>query len=245
MKRNIRRNFRHISPRDFLIEQINADAYFTATGKVPENIDESLKSWLSGKWNQAKQIGKNVGNWAANAAGAVGNKAIDAYNKVGDAVHNASERYKEKKDKAMRKSKADMARELGNLAGGDYATTANNMADAIEQNAYQAQTRQTAPSQRFNTSREMGSLDKARRAGEAPVLAQQITTLLGQLEAQAPLLGKYGNLIKGATKQLKNVLAKIASGEYGVEDEAPQPVNDSYNPHITTRGQRMMLESIR
>lgn len=275
MKKNNKQNFRVVDPRDFLIEQINADAYFENTGKFPQDLDESFKSWLSGKWNQAKQAGKNVGNWAANAAGAVGNSAIDAYNRYQDNKFNKQEQRKASKDAAMRKQKADQAREFGQLAGGDWVDRANAMGDAIEANAYQAQTRKTAPSNKFKTNREIGSIEKAGRAGAAPVLAQQILDLMDQLDAQAPSLS---GLNKGSLKQCRNMLAKIASGEMGVNDQAPQQqqpapqqqqqqapqqpdqaaqqqdqapaetkdaLNDSYNPHINSRGQRLMLESFR
>ena len=253
--KNFKRN-RLVNKRNILIEQCLIDAYCERTGKNPELIEEgwwdNVKAGAAGAWAGAKQGIKNIGDKASNAAKMTKNW------------------FGRKKDQI-----SNMAKNLGAAANNQSMTNGVNprsVTQGISDPAKRvpasfaknfAKIRSYAASAADVLSKFISIVEPTLQmtGEEGPIVdAKNLIEELKVLQDKNISVEEiYYALTDGAQSNQQQPQQGIDNAEnidqgdqqaelgspYEDTPENEEQLNASYNPHINSHGQRLMLESFR
>lgn len=233
MKKSSKKSRRNVSERDMLIEQCMKDAYCERMGITPDQLDEGwwddMRANVSGAWAGAKRglsnmgtrIG-NVGRAARNVAGNVGKGIKMAGNVISGNKEALKKNYQGLKapgadNKEIAVTAAD---EKNNAAAISYAKSLRDSVDKFQKIASKTKI----------FSNYKGAQQKV----------MDFINLLDWMKMDHTDDKKYISPEERAAAQPTTSTAQPTA-----PTEREEELNDSYDPTHNTKGQRLMLESIR
>lgn len=218
---------KHISERDFLIEQCIQDAYCQRTGDM---IEEGFGDWLAGKKAKLGTKMSNLATGAKNAVGRIANAASNAVGATKNAISNAAGAMQHAADNRAFKQDAqnDMARAKRLRRRGDTAG-----ADAAAQSA---QANMDHANTKFQGKQFQGKQFQGQEYQDANAAEQQ--AVLNSIS------GKIQKLIQEFESKGGDVNGLFANMGLGAA-ESEETFKESYRIHRNSKSQKIMLENIR
>ena len=217
---------KHISKRDFLIEQCLQDAYCQRTGDM---IEEGFSDWLAGKKAKLGTKMNNLATRAKNAVGRVANATSNAVGATKNAISNAAGAMQHAADnRAFRQdaqrdtARAERLRRRGDTAGADAA-------------AQSAQANMNHANTKFQGKQFQGKQFQGQEYQDANAAEQQAVL--------KSLSGKIQKLIQEFESKGGNMQELLANLGVGTA-ESEEVCKESYKVRGNSKSQKIMLENI-
>lgn len=239
-----------VDKRDILIEQCLIDAYCERTGENPDLIEEgwwdNIKAGAAGMMGGLKQGAKNLGNKASNAAKMTGNWFGRKKDQISNVTKNLG---------ALANNQEISAKDPRSITQG-ISDPAKRIPAAFAKNFGKVQSYAKSLSETFGAF--ASALEAAGMMNDnVKQLVDGVGEYLGQIVSNkmetAYKLFSGGGQQQAQPQQGIDNAENIDQGDQQAELGSPyedtpeneEQLNASYNPHINSRGQRLMLESFR